>query len=154
MVKAASATSPAARTRRNEPRAVTIGGLARAAGVGVETVRYYQRRQLLAVPQADGSIRRYPPAMVQRIRFIKRSQSLGFSLDEIRELLLLEQGGKRREIRAIARHRLGDIREKIVHLERMEQVLSQLVRDCEHSQSAAQCPIIAALSGRLESQSA
>lgn len=154
MPKAAPEARSSARPRRSEPRAITIGGLARAAGVGVETVRYYQRRRLLPVPAADGSIRRYPLAVVQRIRFIKRSQSLGFSLDEIRELMLLEQGGKRREIRAIAHHRLDDIREKIRHLQRMERVLSQLVRDCEHSHAAAQCPIITALSGQLESESA
>ena len=66
---------------------VTIGKLAKAAEVGVETVRYYQRRHLLAVPHsAGGGVRRYPSEMIDRIRFIKRSQSLGFSLDEIREL--------------------------------------------------------------------
>ena len=80
----------------------TIGGLARAAEVGVETVRYYQRRRLLAVPHSGGGIRRYPTAMVERIRFIKRSQNLGFSLEEIRELLRLEAGGSRTSIRRIA----------------------------------------------------
>ena len=72
---------------------ITIGGLARGAAVGVETVRYYQRRHLLAVPQSGGGVRRYPAAMAERIRFIKRSQNLGFSLEEIRELLRLEAGG-------------------------------------------------------------
>src|SRR5450631_1917912 len=103
--------------------AVTIGRLARAAEVGVETIRYYQRRHLLAVPHSGGGVRRYPPAMIDRIRFIKRSQSLGFTLDEILELMRLEQGGSRSAVRKIAGVRLASIREKIVTLERMERVL-------------------------------
>lgn len=125
--------------------AVTIGGLARAAEVGVETIRYYQRRHLLAVPHSGAGIRRYPPAIVDRIRFIKRSQSLGFTLDEIRELMRLEQGGSRNAIRKIAGERLASIREKIVTLERMERVLAALLSECEHAATAAPCPIIAAL---------
>ena len=85
--------------------------------------------------------------MVDRIRFIKRSQTLGFSLNEICDLLRLEEGGNRREIRTIAKSRLGDIREKVRDLQRMERVLSQLVLDCEHAISSARCPIIAELSG-------
>lgn len=115
--------------------------------MGIETVRYYQRRHLLAVPHSAGHVRLYPIAMVDRIRFIKRSQALGFSLDEIRDLMRLEEGGNRREIRTIAISRLGDIREKIGDLQRMERVLSQLVLDCEHAVSSARCPVIAALGG-------
>ena len=124
---------------------VTIGGLARAADVGVETVRYYQRRHLLSVPHSAGGVRRYPAAVIDRIRFIKRSQSLGFSLDEIRELLRLEQGGARNAIRKIASDRLMNIREKIAALEQMARVLSELLSECEHTATAAPCPIIAAL---------
>jgi DNA-binding transcriptional MerR regulator len=124
---------------------ITIGGLARAADVGVETVRYYQRRRLLAVPHSGGGIRRYPPAMVERIRFIKRSQKLGFSLDEIRELLRLEQGGSRPAIRKVAEARLSNIRGKIIALTQMERVLGRLLRECERTESLAPCPIIAAL---------
>ena len=87
---------------------VTIGGLARAAGVGVETVRYYQRRRLLAVPHSGGGIRRYPTAMVERIRFIKRLPVLGFSLDEICELLRQEAGGSLNSIPEIACSRLAN----------------------------------------------
>jgi|SRR5665213_2025150 len=125
--------------------AVTIGGLARAANVGVETIRYYQRRDLLAVPHSASGVRRYPPAMIDRIRFIKRSQTLGFTLDEIRELMRLEQGGSRNAIRKIAGERLASIREKIATLERMKRVLSDLLCECEHTATAAPCPIIAAL---------
>lgn len=125
---------------------VTIGGLARAAAVGVETVRYYQRRRLLAVPHSGAGIRRYPAAMAERIRFIKRSQNLGFSLEEIRELLRLEAGGSRNSIRKIAGSRLKNIREKIQSLTQMERVLSQLLDECEHTNVAMPCPIIAAVS--------
>lgn len=131
---------------RPDDAAVTIGRLARAAEVGVETVRYYQRRRLLAVPHSAGGVRRYPVAVIDRIRFIKRSQNLGFTLDEIRELLRLEQGGSRNAIRKIAGDRLANIREKIVALEQMERVLSELLRECELTATAAPCPIIAALS--------
>jgi Hg(II)-responsive transcriptional regulator len=126
-------------------RAVTIGGLARAAEVGVETIRYYQRRHLLAVPHSGAGVRRYPPAMIDRIRFIKRSQNLGFSLDEIRELMRLEQGGSRSALHKIAGDRLANIREKIATLGRMERVLAELLCACEHTATAAPCPIIAAL---------
>jgi Hg(II)-responsive transcriptional regulator len=129
---------------RSDDAAVTIGRLARAAEVGVETVRYYQRRHLLAVPHSAGGVRRYPAAMIDRIRFIKRSQNLGFTLDEIRELMRLEQGGDRNAIRKIAGDRLMNIREKIAALEQMERVLSDLLRECEHTAIAAPCPIIAA----------
>ena len=125
---------------------LTIGRLARAAGVGVETIRYYQRRRLLAIPSGAGGVRRYPVAMVKRVHFIKRSQGLGFSLDEIRELLRLESGGSRATIQTIAADRLQSIREKLATLARMERVLSQLLRECEHTDAAAPCPIIAAVS--------
>ena len=83
--------------------------------------------------------------MIDRIRFIKRSQILGFTLDEIRELMRLEQGGSRGAIRKIAGERLTSIREKIDALEQMERVLTELLCECEHTSAAAPCPIIAAL---------
>ena len=125
---------------------MTIGGLARAADVGVETVRYYQRRRLLPVPSNARGVRRYPASLIQRIRFIKKSQNLGFTLEEIRELLRLEAGGKRKDIRSVANVRLKSIRDKINDLERMEGVLAQLVHDCEEANALSACPIIAALS--------
>jgi Hg(II)-responsive transcriptional regulator len=145
MPKAAAHRAAAPRPSPPSHAAVTIGGLARAAEVGVETVRYYQRRHLLTVPQSAGGVRRYPPVMIDRIRFIKRSQNLGFTLEEIRELMRLEHGGARDAIRKIARARLTNIREKIAALEQMERVLSELLRDCEQTATALTCPIIAAL---------
>jgi MerR family mercuric resistance operon transcriptional regulator len=91
-------------------------------------------------------VRRYPVATIERIRFIRRSQDLGFSLEEIRELLRLEKGGSRSAIRKIAGDRLANIREKIAALGQMERVLSELVGQCEHTIAAAPCPIVAALS--------
>ena len=79
----------------NTSDSLTIGRLAHAAGVGVETIRYYQRRGLLPVPESAGTFRQYPLALTARIHFIKRAQDLGFSLDEITELLRLEDGAHR-----------------------------------------------------------
>jgi MerR family mercuric resistance operon transcriptional regulator len=140
MLKAAASRIPP-----TDGAAVTIGKLARAAEVGVETVRYYQRRRLLAVPHTSGGVRRYPLATIDRIRFIKRSQDLGFSLEEIRELMRLEQGGGRGAIRKIAGARLNNIRDKLATLQQMEKVLSELLCECEHTATAEPCPIIAAL---------
>ena len=89
---------------------LTIGRLARAAGVGIETIRYYQRRELLPLPEPhDGAFRHYPPRLVDRIHFIKRSQELGFSLDEIAKLLQFEDGADRRAIRSLAGAHLADV---------------------------------------------
>jgi Hg(II)-responsive transcriptional regulator len=146
MPKTAASRVPATGPLRSDAAAVTIGRLARAADVGVETVRYYQRRRLLAVPHSAGGVRRYPIATIDRIRFIKRSQDLGFSLEEIRELMRLEQGGSRGAIRKIAEARLSSIREKLTTLQKMEKVLSELLCECQHTATAEPCPIIAALS--------
>lgn len=128
---------------------LTIGRLAEAADVGVETIRYYQRRRLLPVPPAVG-VRRYPPAVLRRIQFIRRSQALGFSLEEIRELLRLEEGGSRSEVRRIARDRLASVRDKLAALHKMEHVLAHLVAECESSAAQAPCPIIGALAAEAE----
>ena len=133
-------------------QSLTIGRLAKAAGVGVETVRYYQRRQLLPVPDASrGGYRSYPPELINRLRFIKRAQQLGFSLDEVATLLRLEDGHDRRAIRDVATDKLQRIHEKITDLQRMEAVLAKLVCDCEAAEAAQPCPIIAALAGKPES---
>ncbi|MHB8477827.1 MAG: MerR family DNA-binding protein [Steroidobacteraceae bacterium] len=145
MPKTAAQDTPTALQSRPIAASMTIGRLARAAEVGVETVRYYQRRQLLAVPPGAGGVRRYPTTMIDRIRFIKRAQNLGFSLDEIRELLRLEKGGSRDAVRKIAGARLDNIREKIAALEQMERVLAELLIACERGATATACPIITAL---------
>jgi len=124
---------------------LTIGRLARKAGVGVETVRYYQQRNLLPVPAKAGAFRYYSPELVDTIRFVKRAQELGFTLDEIAELLRLHDGANRALIRQIAMARLQQIVAKLADLERMQGVLKHLVDECEHTGSDRPCPIIATL---------
>jgi Hg(II)-responsive transcriptional regulator len=135
----------------NQP-GLTIGRLARAANVGIETIRYYQRRELLSTPDnGESTFRVYPVEMVDRIQFIRRAQELGFSLEEIGTFLRLEDGADRKAIRKVAADRLSEIRSKIEDLQRMEQVLSRLVSECEATGRAKPCPVIAALSGeRME----
>ena len=127
---------------------LTIGRLARAADVGVETIRYYQDRQLLPVPPSDGAFRYYPLSLVERIRFIKRAQELGFSLEEVRELLLLEDGADRMSIRRVAGERLSQIEAKLADLKRMQRVLQDLLTECEHTKAGLPCPIIGTIRGR------
>ena len=127
---------------------LTIGRLARAAGVGVETIRYYQQRALLPVPSSVGAFRHYPVELAARIRFIKRAQELGFSLDEISGLLRLENGSNRASIRRIASDRLSQIEQKLADLKRMQKVLKHLVAECEHTRAELPCPIIDTLAQR------
>ena len=129
----------------NSSESMTIGRLARAAGVGVETIRYYQQRGLLPVPASMGAFRQYPVALAARIHFIKRAQELGFSLIEITELLRLEDGAHRSSIRRIASDRLAQIGEKVADLKRMQKTLKHLVAECEHTGGDLPCPIIASL---------
>lgn len=127
-------------------RNLTIGALAVEAGVGVETIRFYQRRRLLAEPvRPRGTIRRYSDADVRRIRFIKSAQRLGFSLDEIAELLQLEDGTHCSEASALAERKLTDIRNRLANLVRMESVLSTLVTACHRRTGTVSCPLIGTL---------
>lgn len=126
--------------------ALTIGALAGAAGVGVETIRFYQRRGLLREPpRAPGAIRRYSGHDVARVRFIKRSQALGFRLDEIVDLLQLADGTHCDAARTIASDKLIGVREKLAQLRRIERELAALVKACAASGSEVACPLIDAL---------
>ncbi len=125
---------------------MTIGALARSAAVGVETIRYYQRRGLLPQPVRQyGSIRRYSAADAARLRFIRRAQELGFTLEEIGELLKLQDGADRRAIRRIARTRLTQVESRVADLQRMRRALQHVIDDCEHAPGAPRCPIIEAI---------
>jgi MerR family mercuric resistance operon transcriptional regulator len=125
---------------------MTIGALARSAGVGVETIRYYQRRGLLAQPARQfGGIRRYGAADAARLRFIRRAQELGFTLEEIGELLKLQDGTDRRAIRRIAHARLAQVEARVADLQRMRRALRHVIEDCEHGPGAPRCPIIEAI---------
>ena len=130
---------------------LTIGRLARAADVGVETIRYYQERKLLPVPPSTGAFRHYPVSLVDRIRFIKRAQELGFSLEEVSELLLLGEDADRVSIRHIATNRLSQIEQKLSDLRRMKKVLKHLVTECEHTSAELPCPIIGTLAATRRS---
>jgi len=130
----------------NEPETLTIGALAAAAGVGVETIRFYQHKGLLPQPRRrPGSVRRYGQDELARLRFIKSGQRIGFSLDEIAQLLRIEDGTHCREARVIAAHKLADIRQRLDDLRRMETALAALVARCGTHRGKVSCPLISAL---------
>jgi MerR family transcriptional regulator, mercuric resistance operon regulatory protein len=120
----------------------TIAKLAQAGGVGVETVRYYQRRGLFPVPKALGGIRRYGAPEVRRLKFIRAAQAAGFTLEEIRELLALDAGHDHARARTLARERIGALDARIAELEQARDALKRLARDCARSRGP--CPIITA----------
>jgi MerR family mercuric resistance operon transcriptional regulator len=125
---------------------LTIGALAAAAAVNVETIRFYQRRHLLAEPERPHrGVRRYGSDDAARVRFIKSAQRIGFSLDEVAQLLQLEDGTRCSEAREIAEHRLVDVRQRLADLQRMETALASLVARCEGVRGRVACPLIAAL---------
>lgn len=125
---------------------LTIGAFASAAGVNVETIRFYQRRGLVREPdRAFGTIRRYNEGDVGRVKFVKAAQRLGFSLDEIGELLNLEDGTHCSEAARVGAERLADVRARLTDLGRMELALSALVSECRAHRGRVSCPLISAL---------
>ena len=125
---------------------LTIGAFALAAGVSVETIRFYQRKGLLCAPDKPlGSIRRYGARDVARVRFVKSVQQLGFSLDEILELLRLQDGTHCSEARILAESKLTDVRQKLANLSSMEAALRDLIEQCCASTGQVTCPLITAL---------
>lgn len=133
---------------KNNLENLTIGAFAKAAEVNVETIRFYQRKGLLPEPDKPyGSIRRYDNADVVRVKFVKSAQRLGFSLDEIAELLRLDDGANCEEASSLAEHKLKDVRKKMADLARMENVLSELVSACHSRQGSVSCPLITSLQG-------
>jgi MerR family mercuric resistance operon transcriptional regulator len=120
----------------------TIGGLARAAGVGVETVRYYQRRGLLPEPaRPPGEVRRYGADDVKRLRFIRSAQTAGFTLSEIGELLELSASDDRPRARELARARIEALDSKIAELEQARSALAGLAAACAAKRDGP-CPIL------------
>lgn len=125
---------------------MTIGMLARQAGVNLETIRYYQRRGLLIAPVKPlGGIRRYADSDMTRIKFIKRAQHLGFTLEEVAALLKLEDGTHCTEARSIAVEKLADVKKRLEGLRGIEQSLQTLVTECATRQGDVNCPLITAL---------
>ena len=133
------------------PESYTIGTLARQVGVNVETVRYYQRRGLIGEPRRPpGGIRRYGEPHVGRLRFIRQAQELGFSLEEVKELLALEDGQHCREAERLGAIKLAAVRERLGQLRRVERALAALVNQCHSNAGRVRCPLMAALgAGRL-----
>lgn len=131
--------------------AITIGALAVAAGVNLETIRFYQRKGLMPEPvRPQGGVRRYGDADLARVRFIKSAQRLGFSLDEVAELLKLEDGSHCGKARKQGERKLADVRARLADLQRIELALSDLVVRCGSKRGHVRCPLITALQdGRL-----
>ncbi|MBB6425143.1 MerR family DNA-binding protein [Sphingopyxis sp. JAI128] len=128
---------------------LTIGKLAAAGAVGVETVRYYQRRGLMGTPVRSGGdglgggVRRYDEDDLRRLKFIRAAQGAGFTLDEIEELLALEAGDDRIRVRHLARQRIELLDEKIAQMTRARAALARLADQCAASEKGP-CPILAA----------
>ena len=128
---------------------LTIGGVANAAGVNVETIRFYQRRKLLEEPAKPlGGVRRYSDKMVARIRFIKRAQQLGFTLDEVQNLLALEDGQSCQKTHDLAVKKLAIVETRVADLNRMRRTLKTLIEQCETGSGRVACPIISTLAGQ------
>jgi MerR family mercuric resistance operon transcriptional regulator len=122
-------------------QSLSIGKLAASSGVGVETVRFYQRRGLLPQPPRDDGIRRYGSDDVRRLRFIKQAQAAGFTLEEIKELLDLDASEDRSRARELANARVKALDARIAELQRARDALRRLARECG-SGSAGPCPIL------------
>ncbi len=120
---------------------MTIGKLAAAGGVGVETIRYYQRRGLLDTPRGSQGVRRYRDQDRRRLLFIRQAQTAGFTLEEIKELLDLDSGEDRDRARNLARNRIDALDTRIAELQRAREALQRLVGECAADKSGP-CPIL------------
>ncbi len=121
----------------------TIGELATQGGVGVETIRFYQRRGLLPVPPRGAGIRRYGGDVLRRLRFIRAAQAAGFTLEEIRELLALDATEERARVRALALARVAALEARLAELAAARDALRRLVGQCAEGR-AGPCPILGA----------
>ena len=126
--------------------AIPIGELSRRTGCNIETIRYYERIRLLPSPPRRGRYRSYGAEDVGRLAFVRRARELGFTLDDVRNLLGLAAGGQSAcgEVRALAASHLEDVRGRIADLKRMARVLAASVRACDAGQDPG-CPLIQAL---------
>ena len=127
---------------------LTIGRAAKQADVTIDTIRFYERRGLLPMPQRTANgYRLYPPETVSRLHFIRRAKGLGFTLDEIRALLKLQDvGGAKADVKALTEHKLEQIEIKITDLQLMRDALRKLNTQCSGTGSVSSCPIIETLS--------
>jgi MerR family mercuric resistance operon transcriptional regulator len=128
---------------------LTIGHIARSAGVNIETVRYYQRRGLVALPpKRSRGFRYYTPATISRVRFIKRAQALGMSLKEVQRLMKLDAKGACTENRSLAVAKLALVEKRLLDLAKLRDVLQGLVAACDQPHGAS-CPIIEQLESEI-----
>ena len=130
---------------------LTIGSLAQAAGVKVATVRYYERRGLIAEPpRTAAGYRRYDPSVVDRIRFVRRAQDLGFTLEEIEDLLGLRVNNPAScgRVEAATQAKLEAVESKIRELERLRATLQRLVQSCQQRKKTVKCPVLEMLEER------
>jgi MerR family transcriptional regulator, mercuric resistance operon regulatory protein len=130
-----------------EAKPLTIAKLAASGGVGVETIRFYQRKGLLQIPTHQTGVRHYGGEDVRRLRFIRQAQAAGFTLEEIRELLELDASEDRKRARELAQARIEAIDVKIAELQRARDSLKRLEQDCA-SGSSGRCPILASFEHR------
>ena len=127
---------------------LTIGKVARSAGLAIDTVRYYEREGLLEIPARTASgYRHYSPDAVARLRFIRQAKDLGFSLSEIKELLALRvtPGKSCADVKARAEVKIADVDRRIAQLTRMRKALAGLAAECSGRSPTGECPIIEAL---------
>lgn len=131
-----------------EMETLTIGKVASQAGVGIETIRFYERQALIDPPPRSASgYRLFPVSTVQRLRFIRRAKELGFSLKEIKELLILQSDPQATcgDIKKRAEKKLNDIDQRIHDLETMRNALKILLSACSSNETSAECPIMQAI---------
>lgn len=132
-------------------RGITIGQLAKAAGVNLETVRYYERIKLMHAPaRTGGGHRAYDPAHVRRLKFIRHARELGFGIDAIRTLLMLTEPGHRScaEVREVAGDHLKEVRAKLARLTRLHGILSETISRCSGEPTPA-CPVLDMLDAEI-----
>ena len=133
----------------DHPETLTIGAVAASAEVGVETIRFYQRKGLLDEPERpQGGIRRYGQPDVARVRFIKSAQRLGFSLEEVSGLLVLEDGTHCDDARVLAQGKLADVRARLADLRRIERALKTMIDRCSEHRGNICCPMISVLQSK------
>jgi MerR family mercuric resistance operon transcriptional regulator len=130
-----------------EVQSLTIGKLAAAGGVGVETIRFYQRRGLLDQPRRESGVRRYGSDDVRRLRFIRQAQTAGFTLEQIKELLALDSGQDRTRARELALARIQDLDGRIDELKLARDALRRLSKECAEG-TPGPCPILASFERR------
>lgn len=126
----------------------TRARLAALAGVNLETIRFYEQRKLLPVPErTPAGYRIYRQEHLMRLKFIRKAQALGFTLDEIRELLLLrsQTGRSSKRVKDLAEQKIADIKHKIRALERMQKALKLISKSCDGTGTTDSCPILMAL---------